>query len=118
MLVKTDASTLIDTVRFVSLFSQNAAEQTVKTTRDDKGSEFPKLVDNNYVYKTSLKAVKLKDGAIVGEDRSISLALKEQVDLVSGVQYVLDGEVSLVHYVNSQNRLGVSITADRVVAVK
>ena len=67
----------------------------------------------------ALKAVRIENGRSVGSDDAVSLALREQPGKLAflGI-YALDGNVSIVHYVQNNGRLGVSITADRVVPLK
>lgn len=67
-----------------------------------------------------LTAVQMRDGVPSGSDNSVTLALTEQP--VGGVHfgqlYRLEGPVTFTHYVQNDNRLGLSIQATRIVRVE
>lgn len=116
MLINTNGEFLNGSLAFSSLFMVKASDLQIKTTRNDAGVDIPKIFnDGRSIYKTQLKALKLEDGVPVREEKNVSLAVLNPVDIAPGVLYGLAGGVQVVHYQNDAGRLGVSITAERLV---
>lgn len=59
-----------------------------------------------------------QDGNASGADTSVTLALTQPTAIQLGMIYRLAGEVTITHYVQSNNRLGVSIIADSVEPIR
>jgi len=110
MRIKTTGEAMRDEVRFSSLFAQRANEQQ-PAERDGK----PKLAPNGSpVHRTSLKALRLANGQVVGEERSVSLSIIDRTDIAAGKIYELVGTVWITPYLSNNGRLATSIVAESV----
>ena len=81
----------------------------------------PKFDENgNALFNArAFQAVRIIDGKPAGAEDSVSLSLREQPGVVKfGQTLFLSGNITVVHYVTNNNRLGVSITADRLISPK
>lgn len=102
----------------VPVVFMSMANEAVLPPKKDFDSGEQKVVDGKPVYTArALKAIRFdENNAPAGQDDSVSLSLLSQPEggVRFGGQYALSGVVRIVHYVQNNGRLGVSITADGV----
>lgn len=110
---------LVTGIRFASFFPEKAADMQPKSFTDaaTKKTETKTAPDGSgrVQLRTSLKGLRVDDsGAVVGEEREVSLSLLEASDVVPGVHYGLSGMVWITHYQNDAKRMCLSIVAERI----
>lgn len=104
-------------VAFVSLLEVAAGDFETKTFTDraTEKTEVKTAPDGRPVFRTSLKGLTLDDaGKPSKEEQNLTLAVIEPCDVSAGVPMVAAGRVWVTHYVTNNNRLGVSIIAERL----
>jgi hypothetical protein len=116
MQVLTSGETTKDTYQFANLFNQHVNE--LKTFTNDAGEQITKTApDGRPVFRTALKALRVKENQINGEDNNVTLGLLTQPEIEAGKIYRLSGKTWITHYVTNNNRLGVSIIAETIKAM-
>lgn len=88
-----------------------------QVTKDNLGDAIP--AGKPLLNGKGLDALAFLDGAPNGIVPNVSLSLLKNPDggILFGKSYTLSGPVSINHYVNSSGQMGVTITAETVVAV-
>ena len=116
MRILTTGDLVKDQIHFSSLFAQPVSAQSVKEFERDGKRQIKTAPDGRAVYSTSLKALRLVDGIPVGEERGVSLAVIEPVDISAGKSYRLKGQVWITPY-ERDGRVALSIIAESVETV-
>lgn len=114
MRIETLGETLASTIQFASLFAQKAGDMTLKTFEVDGKTETKTSPDGRPVYRTALQALRLENGAPVGQDRDVSLSVIEPCDIQPAKNYGVSGLVWITPYSMANGRVGISIIAERV----
>lgn len=113
MRIKTMGETLKDEVKFSALFSQAAADQSVREFERDGKVQVKLAPDGRPVYRTALKALRVVDGQVIGEERNVSLAVIAPVDIAAGKIYAAAGITWITPY-EANGRVALSIIAETV----
>ena len=111
MRIHVDDSSKLD-LRFIAL---EATSQFV--AKHDQEGHDKNTPDGKTIYAArALSALRVVDGQPAGADQSVSLGLTDPPKGIAfGTIYRLDGPADIVHYVQQNGRLGVSITGTSVV---
>lgn len=101
---------------FMTLVAKAAGEQNPKSDFETKEAKLTK--DGKTQFVTGLKALNHENGTITREQQNVSLSVLQPVDLLPGVMYMAAGEIQVTPYVANTGRIGYSILATTVKAVK
>jgi len=113
MRILTSGELVKDQLQFSSLFAQPASAQLPKEVERGGKKEIKTAPDGRVLYSTALKALRLVDGAPVGEERGVSLAVIDTIDIAVGKFYRLKGSVWITPY-ERDGRVALSIIAETV----
>jgi len=113
MRILTSGELVKDQLQFSSLFAQSASAQLVKEVDRGGKKEIKTAPDGRVLYSTALKALRLVDGVPVGEERGVSLAVIDTIDIAAGKLYRLKGSVWITPY-ERDGRVALSIIAETV----
>lgn len=104
-------------VQFVSLFNAPAESFKLKTTKEETtGKTTTKTSpDGRNLYRTDLKAVALDEqGQPIREEQNVTLAVIEPTAVTASIPMKATGKIWVTHYITNNNRIGVSIIAERL----
>lgn len=117
MKITTTASALSGSIKLMATLPQKASDAQAKTfaNKDTGVVETKTDASGRPLYRVDFNVLSLdENGVPVRQERDVTIAVVKPADVAAGVYYVLAGEVTVIHYVTNNGRLGVSIVADTI----